>query len=139
MAAFRTLLDYLMVAPPGLPTKETNKTPNTTNDQCNWRQINSVSVWHEFTYDHIRQRYGHLLQQVLIESAPMPNSPPQPVNTEPMFAVRFTTYVQSRLRRALRAVDIGDAAQVINNFRPDIAFSELAVHSVPRQIAAQEI
>lgn len=86
------------------------------------------------------QRYGTLLQQVQIASEPMPNSPPQSINTEPMFAVRFTTYIQSRLRRALRAgfqhlasqldnlhltpiaVDIGDAAQIINNFRPDIAF-----------------
>ncbi|EEQ90089.1 uncharacterized protein BDCG_05209 [Blastomyces dermatitidis ER-3] len=96
--------------------------------------------WSEFTYAHIMQLYGTLLQQVQIENEPMPNSPPQPINTEPMFAVHFTTYVQSRLRRALRSsfqhlapqlanlhltpitVDIGDAAQIINNFCPDIAF-----------------
>ncbi|KAL2359619.1 hypothetical protein RJZ56_007527 [Blastomyces dermatitidis] len=59
--------------------------------------------WSEFTYAHIMQLYGTLLQQVQIENEPMPNSPPQPINTEPMFAVRFTTYVQSRLRRALRS------------------------------------
>ncbi|OJD21716.1 hypothetical protein ACJ73_06940, partial [Blastomyces percursus] len=99
-----------------------------------------VSRWSEFTYAHIFQRYGNLLQQTQIAGEPMPDSPPQPINTQPMFAVRFTTYVQSRLRRALRAgfqhiapqlanlrltpiiVDIGDAAQIINNFRPDIAF-----------------
>ncbi|KAK2805598.1 hypothetical protein FQN50_006113 [Emmonsiellopsis sp. PD_5] len=138
MAAFQTLLDYLMVAPPGLPTEETNKTPNTTNDQYNWRQINSVNVWHEFTYAHIIQRYGHFLQQVLIESEPMPNSPPEAIKTEPMFANSFAIYLQSRLRRALRAgfqhlapqlttlhltplkIGIGDAAQIIDNFRPDI-------------------
>jgi hypothetical protein len=134
------LLDFLMVAPPGLPTEETNKTPNTTNDQYNWRQINSVGQWSEFTYTRIIQRYGTVLQQAQVASEPMPNSPPQPINTEPMFAVRFTTYIQSRLRRALRAgfqqllpqlasqhltsitVDIGDAAAIIDNFRPDIAF-----------------
>nr|KMM68889.1 hypothetical protein CPAG_05212 [Coccidioides posadasii RMSCC 3488] len=140
MANTQRLLDYLMVAPPGLPTEETNKTPNTTNEQYNWRQINSINQWSEFTYAHIIQRYGTLLQQTQIARELMPNSPPQPINTELMFAVRFTTYVQSRLRRALRAgfqhmapqlanlrltpitVDIGDAAQIINNFRPDIAF-----------------
>jgi hypothetical protein len=39
MANTQRLLDYLMVAPPGLPTEETN---NTTNDQYTWRHINSV-------------------------------------------------------------------------------------------------
>lgn len=140
MANTQSLLDYLMVAPPGLPTGNTKKTPNTTNDQYNWRQINSVGEWPEFTYAHIIQRHGAMLQQAQIASEPMPNSPPQPINTEPMFAVRFAIYIQSRLRRALRAgfqhlepqladlhltsitVDIGDAAQIINQFRPDIAF-----------------
>ena len=64
----------------------------------------------------------------------MPNSPAQPINIEPIFATRFNTYIQSRLRRALRAgfqrlapqlanmrltpimVDIDDAATIINNY-----------------------
>lgn len=50
MANTQTLMDYLMVAPLRLSTEETNKTPNTTNDQYSWRQINSVSQWSEFTY-----------------------------------------------------------------------------------------
>ncbi|KAM5442976.1 hypothetical protein MferCBS31731_001849 [Microsporum ferrugineum] len=140
MANNQSLLDYLMVAPPGLPTGNTIKTPNTTNDQYHWRQIKSVGQWPEFTYAHIIQRYGTMLQHAQIASEPMPNSPPQLINTEPMFASRFTTYIQSRLRRALRAgfqhlepqlanlqltsitVDIGDAAQIIDLFRPDIAY-----------------
>lgn len=139
MANTQTLLNYLAVAPPGLSTQETNKTPNTTNDRYSWRDINSVGYWAELTYAHIIHRYGHLLQ-VQIASEPMPNSPAQPINTEPMFAVRFTTYIQSRLRRALRTsfqqltpqianlqltpitIDIGDGARIIDNFRPDIAF-----------------
>lgn len=103
MANTQTLLDYLRVAPPALATEETNKTSNTTNDNYSWRDIKNVGHWSEFTYAHIMQHYGDLLQQVQIASEPMPNSPPQPINTEPMFAVRFTTYIQSRLRRALRA------------------------------------
>ncbi|OJD14690.1 hypothetical protein AJ78_04981 [Emergomyces pasteurianus Ep9510] len=134
MANTQTLLDYLMVAPPGLPTEDTNKTPNTINDSYSWRDIENVGHWSEFTYTRIMQHYGNLLHQVQIASEPMPNSPPQPINTEPMFAVRFTTYIQSRLRRALRAgfqhlapqlanlrltsitIDIGDAARIIDNF-----------------------
>lgn len=140
MANAQTVLDYLRVAPPGLTTEETNKTPNTTNGNYSWRDINNVGDWSEFTYAHVMQRYGNLLQSAQIAGEPMPNSPPQSINTEPMFAVRFTTYIQSRLRRALRAsfqhlapqlanlqltpitIDIGDAAQIIDNFRPDIAF-----------------
>ena len=127
------------MAPPGLTTKEMNKTHNTTNNRYSWRDINSVDHWAKFTYAQITHRYGNLLQ-VQIGSEPMPNSPAQPINTEPMFAVHFTTYIQSRLRHALRAgfqhlvpqmanlqhtpitADIGDAAQIIDNFRPDVAF-----------------
>ncbi|QSS63834.1 hypothetical protein I7I51_00894, partial [Histoplasma capsulatum] len=110
MANAQTVLDYLRVAPPGLTTEETNKTPNTTNGNYSWRDINNVGDWSEFTYAHVMQRYGNLLQSAQIAGEPMPNSPPQSINTEPMFAVRFTTYIQS------------DAAQIIDNFRPDIAF-----------------
>ncbi|OJD24728.1 hypothetical protein ACJ73_03907 [Blastomyces percursus] len=140
MANNQTLLNYLMVAPPSLPTQNTNKTPNTTNPNYSWGDINSVGQWPEFTYTHIMHHYGTLLQQVQIASEPMPNSTPQPINTEPMFALHFNTYIQSRLRRALRVgfqrlapqlanlhltpitVDIGDAATIIDNYRPDIAF-----------------
>ncbi|KKZ61470.1 hypothetical protein EMCG_00132 [[Emmonsia] crescens] len=139
MANAQTVLDYLRVAPPSLATEETNKTPNTTNGNYSWRDINNVGDWSEFTYTHVMQRYGNLLQSAQIAGESMPNSPPQSINTESMFAVRFTTYIQSRLRRALRAsfqhlaplanlhltpitIDIGDAAQIIDNFRPDIAF-----------------
>jgi hypothetical protein len=40
-----------------------------------------------------------------IASEPMPNSPPQPINTEPMFAVSFTAYVQSRWESVNRSLD----------------------------------
>ncbi|KAK2807021.1 hypothetical protein FQN50_005595 [Emmonsiellopsis sp. PD_5] len=138
MANNQTLLNYLMVAPPILPTQNTNKTPNTTNPNYSWGDINSVGQWPEFTYTHIMHRYGTLLQQVQIASEPMPTSPPQPINTEAMFALHFNTYIQSRLRRALRVsfqhpqlanphltpitVNIGDAAIIIDNYQPDIAF-----------------
>ncbi|KAE8153529.1 hypothetical protein BDV25DRAFT_127188 [Aspergillus avenaceus] len=144
MADTQTLLDYLSVAPPSLPTGETNRTPNTTNEQYNWMQIRSIGVWPEFNYAQILQQYGHVLQ-AQINREPMPDSPPQEIRTEPMFANRFATYVDNRLRRALRTgfrelthqldtlrltpltVDLGDAAQIIDNFRPDLAFSRWAV------------
>ncbi|OAX83676.1 hypothetical protein ACJ72_01965 [Emergomyces africanus] len=89
--------------------------------------------------DYLR-RYGNLLQLAQIAGESMSNSPSQSINTELMFAVCFTTYIQSRLCRALQAsfqhiapqlenlqltsitTDIGDAVQIIDNFRPDIAF-----------------
>ncbi|OJD21015.1 hypothetical protein ACJ73_07644 [Blastomyces percursus] len=126
MANNQTLLSYLMVAPPGIPTENTNETPNTTNSH--------------YSYRDITDRYGNVLQQTQIESEPMPNSPVLAIKTEPMFAIRFNKYIHNRLRRALRAgfqrvapqlpnldltpmtVDIGDAATIIDNFRPDIAF-----------------
>ncbi|EFW13357.1 conserved hypothetical protein [Coccidioides posadasii str. Silveira] len=129
-----------MVAPPGLPTFNTSKSPNTTNPNYGWGDIISVGDWPEFSYAHITHHYGNLLQQTQIASEPMPTSPPQAISTEPMFAMRFNTYIQSRVRRALRAgfqhlapqlaslhlspvtVDIGDAAAIIDNYRPDIAF-----------------
>ncbi|EGE86476.2 hypothetical protein BDDG_09421 [Blastomyces dermatitidis ATCC 18188] len=66
------------------------------------------------------QLYGTLLQQVQIENEPMPNSPPQPINTEPIF--QHLAPQLANLHLTLITVDIGDAAQIINNFRPDIAF-----------------
>lgn len=140
-----------MVAPPGLPTQETNKTPNTTN--VNYSR-------------NIQQR------RPLGRVAPMPRScsgtgtcfslsrlnatlcptPSQSlsISTEPMFAVRFTIYIQSRLRRALRTglfdpepnmgltpvtVDIGDTTHIIDDYRPDIAFFQAggALNSSPNR------
>ncbi|KKZ68117.1 hypothetical protein EMCG_06227 [[Emmonsia] crescens] len=103
MANNQTLLDYLMVAPPGIPTENTNKTPNTTNSHYSYRDITGVTPWPEFTYAHIMQHYANVLQQTQIESESMPNSPVPAIKTESMFAFRFNTYIQNRLRRALRA------------------------------------
>ncbi|KMW69168.1 hypothetical protein BDDG_13333 [Blastomyces dermatitidis ATCC 18188] len=133
MANNQALLNFLTVAPPALPTQNTNKTPNTTNPNYSWGDINSVASTN-------CERTNAKL-------------PPQPINTEPMFALRFNTYIQSRLRRALRAgfqplapqlanlhltpitVDIGDAATIIDNYRPDIAFFQAgsALNSSPNR------
>ncbi|PGH13996.1 hypothetical protein AJ79_03265 [Helicocarpus griseus UAMH5409] len=152
MAETQTLLEYVMVVPPGLPTILTEKTPNKTNDQYNWRQINSVGTWPEFTYGQIMQRYGQVLEQAQIVSEPMPDSPPQVIHTKGGFANRFHTYIHSRLRRALRAgfqhlapqlatlhltpvtVDLGDATQIIDGFSSDIAlFQARTLNSTPNR------
>ncbi|QSS64001.1 hypothetical protein I7I51_01062 [Histoplasma capsulatum] len=44
MANNQTLLNYLMVAPPALPTPNTNKAPNTRNPNYNWGDTNSVAL-----------------------------------------------------------------------------------------------
>ncbi|EGE79241.2 hypothetical protein BDDG_02179 [Blastomyces dermatitidis ATCC 18188] len=123
LANAQTVIDYLRVAQLGLTTEETNKMPNTTSGGYSWRDINNVGDC-----------------QHRLRANQMPNSPPQSIKTELMFAVCFTTYIQSQLRRALRAsfqhlasqlanlhltpitIDIGDPAQIIDNFQPDIAF-----------------
>ncbi|EGC44033.1 conserved hypothetical protein [Histoplasma capsulatum var. duboisii H88] len=117
--ANQSLLNYLMVAPPGLPTQSTNKTPNTTNPHYSWKDITSVNPWPQFTYTNIMQRFGAMLQQIQIAREPMPNSPAQAIATEPMFA----------------ALDIGDAASIINNFRPDLAFFQAGsvLHTSPNR------
>ncbi|OJD11966.1 hypothetical protein AJ78_07367 [Emergomyces pasteurianus Ep9510] len=80
MTNAQTVLDYLMVAPQGLTTEETNKTPNTTNDNYSWRDINNVSNWSEFTYVYVMQRYKNLLQSAQIASESMLISSSQSIN-----------------------------------------------------------
>ncbi|KKZ63790.1 hypothetical protein EMCG_01894 [[Emmonsia] crescens] len=85
-----------------------------------------------YSYTHIVHHYGILLQETQIASEPMPSSPPQAISTEPMFTMHFNTYIQSQLRCLAPqlanmpltpvTVDIGDAATIIDNYRPDVAF-----------------
>jgi hypothetical protein len=91
-----TLLGYLMA--PGLPTRKWTK--HVTRQMAN---IVGNRSRRDFTYDNILQHYGHVLQQVQIKSESMLDSPPLAIETAGEFANRFTSYIESRLRRALRA------------------------------------
>lgn len=94
-----TLLDYLVVAPPTLSTEE--------NDNYSWRDINNVGHFSEFTYAHIMRRYGSMLHLVQIAGEPMPNSPPQSVNT----VGRERTWTISYTSGTVVSWDVGSGGQ----------------------------
>ncbi|KAK2749726.1 hypothetical protein FQN55_002962 [Onygenales sp. PD_40] len=146
MAATQSLLAYLETeAPPRLPTENTVTGPNTTNMNYEYRDITQISVWPEFNYSLILQQYGTDLDTLQIVSNPMPTSPPRAIRDESLFHNRFCEYILPRMRKALRggfeqlgpqlpalqltpvAFDGGSAADLVLNFKPDMAF--VAVNS----------
>ena len=135
----QTLLQYLLVALPAIPTQGTTPDPNTTNPQYDADDITEVVPWPEFSYSNVIQRYGQVLNLKRIRPDPF-MSPPAPLKDEPTFHLRFADLVMTRVRRALRAgfeqlspqlailqlseitIDGGGSARVIDQFRPDTAF-----------------
>ncbi|KAL2859133.1 uncharacterized protein BJX67DRAFT_59449 [Aspergillus lucknowensis] len=135
----QSLLQYLSVALPTIPTQGTTPGPNTTNPQYDAEDITQIASWPEFSYPTIIQRYGGLLNSTQIRPDPF-TSPPAPLRDEPTFHLRFSDLVMNRVRRGLRAgfeqlepelrirhlskvtIDGGGSAQIINQFRPDAAF-----------------
>lgn len=93
-----------------------------------------------FNHGTIIHRYGNVLNQKQIRTDPF-FSPPRPIRDEPQFSVRCNDLIYPRIRRALRAafeflgpqlnarhlsevtIDGGSAAEIINQFRPDMAFT----------------
>ncbi|KAK2810238.1 hypothetical protein FQN50_003208 [Emmonsiellopsis sp. PD_5] len=141
MAATQSLLAYLETeAPPRLPTENTVTGPNTTSMNYNYRFITQISAWPEFNHDQILQQYGTVLNTLQIVPDPMPTSPPRAIRDESLFHIRFTDYIIPRMRRALRrgfeqlgpqlpalqltpvVFDSGSAANLVLNFKPDMAF-----------------
>ncbi|KAL2360441.1 hypothetical protein RJZ56_006693 [Blastomyces dermatitidis] len=110
LANAQTVIDYLRVTQLGLTTEETNKMPNTTSGGYSWRDINNVGDWSEFTYAHVMQRYGNLLQSAQIAGEPLRAS------------FQHLASQLANLHLTPITIDIGDPAQIIDNFQPDIAF-----------------
>jgi hypothetical protein len=98
----QTLLHYLSIALPTIPTQGTTPGPNTTNPQYDADDITQIIPWTEFSYPTIIQRYGELLNTKWIRHDPF-TSPPAPLKDEATFHLRFSDLVMSRVRRALRA------------------------------------
>lgn len=135
----QTLLLYLSVALPVIPTQAITPGPNTTNPQYDADDITQVVFWSEFSYSNVIQRYGQVLNMKRIRPDPF-MSPPAPLKDEPTFHLRFADLVMTRVRRALRAgfeqlstqlgvlrlseitIDGGGSARIIDQFRPDTAF-----------------
>lgn len=137
----QSLLHYLSIAPLTIPTQGTTPGPNTPNTEYDADDITQITDWPEFAYPTIIERYGQLLNTTQIRPDPFP-SPPGPMKDEPTFHLRFADLVMRRVRRALRAgfeqlvpeveleqrrlsvvtIDGGGAAEIIDQFRPDVAY-----------------
>jgi hypothetical protein len=93
----QTLLQYLSVALPTIPTQGTTPGPNTTNPQYDADDLTQVVPWPEFSYSTIIQRYGQVLNMKRIRPDPF-MSPPAPLKDEPTFHLRFADLVMTRVR-----------------------------------------
>ena len=138
--ATQSLLHYLTVALPTLRLQDTVPGRNTTNPKYGADDISQIVPWPEFNYGTIIHRYGNVLNQKQIRIDPF-YSPPRPIRDEPQFSIRCNDLVYPRIRRALRAafeflgpqlnaqhlsevtIDGGSAAEIIDQFRPDMAFT----------------
>ncbi|RWQ93429.1 hypothetical protein C8Q69DRAFT_500646 [Paecilomyces variotii] len=104
-----SLLEYLQVGPPLLPIAPNPgySKENTKNAKYNARDITSVGYWSIFNLAtitaQITAQYGNILAGATLPSEPMPASPPQVLTSETSFRNRFTLYLDSRIRRSLRA------------------------------------
>ncbi|KAG5295322.1 hypothetical protein I7I48_12170 [Histoplasma ohiense] len=137
--ASQSLLHYLSIALPAIPTQGTIASRNTTNPRYGADDITQVVPWPEFNYGAILQRYGPALNAKLIRPDPF-TSPPAAIRDEPQFHLRFAALVLPRVRRGLRAgfeqlaqelpirrlsavtLDGGGSAALIDQFRPDTAY-----------------
>ncbi|KAJ5808833.1 hypothetical protein N7474_010102 [Penicillium riverlandense] len=135
----QTLLNYLSIALPTIPTQGTTPGPNTTNPQYDADDITHIVPWSEFSYSTIILQYAELLNTKRIRPDPF-TSPPAPLKDEATFHLRFSDLVMNRVRRALRAgfeqlspqlathrlsettIDGGGSARIVDQFRPDAAF-----------------
>ncbi|ODM15764.1 hypothetical protein SI65_08998 [Aspergillus cristatus] len=138
--ATQPLLHYLSVPLPTIGQQDTVPGRNTMNLRYGPDDISEVVPWPEFSYDTIIHRYGVVLNQQQIQPDPF-DFPPRPIRDEPMFTLRCSDLIFNRIRRALHAtfqflrpqlnvlrlsevsLDGGSSAEIIDQFRPDIAFS----------------
>src|SRR5271170_2758242 len=134
-----TLMTYLQQALPPLPAMPPPAGHNTQNTAYSWNDIVNLTVWRGFDLNAVL-RYQALLNTTFLPPDPMPLSPRKPVNAENAVKNRAGELVHPRIRRSLRAgfatltgnnrmrnltevsFDIGEAARLVDNFIPDLAF-----------------
>ncbi|KAJ9259421.1 hypothetical protein DTO207G8_984 [Paecilomyces variotii] len=141
-----SLMVYLQHALPAIPT---NPPPhpgrNTTNTADEADDISGIAVWHGFNLQTIIHRYGNILGQTHLPPDPMPTSPPRAITAGNALRSKIYEYVFPRVRRGLRAafntltatnqmngltsvsIDVGEAAKIIENYKPDTAYFALAL------------
>lgn len=151
MANNISLMVYLQFALPAIPTNPPpNPGRNTTNTAYEAGDIRGTAVWHGFDLHTIIHRYGNILGQTHLPPDPMPTSPPRAITAENALRSKISEYVFPRVRRGLRAafnaltatnqingltsvsIDVGEAAKIIDNFKPDTAYFAVALPLEPR-------
>ncbi|PGG95049.1 hypothetical protein AJ79_10298 [Helicocarpus griseus UAMH5409] len=141
MANQVSLAAFLQNGPPPVRVNAPpNPGPNTTNDAYSWTDIQSINAWPDFTLQHITDRYRQLLDSTFLPSEPI-TSPGPIVSSENQLRALIVTQFKNRIRHALRATftqnqtpgltrisyDEGEAARIIDNFKPDTAFFDETV------------
>jgi len=134
-----TLMAYLQQALPPLPAMPPPAGHNTRNAAYRWQDIGNLTLWRGFDLNAVL-RYQALLNTTFLPPDPMPLSPRKPVNAENTVKNRACELVHPRIRRSLRAgfatltgnnrmrnltevsFDAGEAARLVDNFIPDLAF-----------------
>jgi hypothetical protein len=135
-----TLMTYLQRALPQLPVIAPPAGRNTENAAYYRTDIRSIAFWPAFNLNTILTRYRPLLTTTRLAPDRMPLSPRKPVNAENTVKHRACELVHPRVRRGLRegfgtlvrtnmmggqtavSFDVGEAAQLIERFIPDLAF-----------------
>lgn len=152
MAGSISLMSYLQTALPAIPTNPpANPSGNTTNTAYRAEDIRSISNWNEVNLNTILQRYGNVVGQARLPADAMPTSPPRAIPAENALRSKVSEYVIPRIRRALRcgfdqlaaanlmgdktcvSFDVGEMARVIDNYKPDTAYFELANSTGPNR------
>lgn len=143
MANTINLLDYLQKAPPALPIGATadSRENTTTSTSFAPADIREVTRWEDFNLNTILAEFGPFLMNARIASEAMPG-PPRAVRNGEQVKTQFKCYLDTRVRRALRATfpelvtqnllgnraillfDEGTRAQTPRQFTPDTAFFE---------------
>ncbi|KAE8406591.1 hypothetical protein BDV37DRAFT_242855 [Aspergillus pseudonomiae] len=136
-----SLMAYLQYGPPRIPVIDQEQSKeNTTSQICSADDIRSVGYWVDFNLSTILHQHQAILANSRCADEAMPDSPPQPINSETGLKRRFALYIYQRVRRALRSgfsflemndqlgnrtvVEFGegDLAGLIEQFIPDTAY-----------------
>ena len=104
MAEQQKYLDFGRMQLPYIHTGNTEgKSTLTTNKAYPWFSIEEVREWKSFNYDSMSSQFGRPLEETYLKADPMPDSPPNPAETEPMVKDRIYKYVTVRVNRMLQS------------------------------------
>ncbi|KKZ64659.1 hypothetical protein EMCG_09422 [[Emmonsia] crescens] len=95
-----TLMNFLQAGLPALPANAPpNSGPNTTNVCYSFADIQSTGIWNAFNLNNLLQRYQNLLNQVHLDSDPLPASPVPAMGSEDLIRDKIAEHDFPRVRR----------------------------------------